>query len=150
VALLASTVMLGPALAHVFELPTKMGLSREQYFVVQQIYRGWDQLALLLVVQFVSLLAAAYLTRREPRVMVPTILAILFILGAQALFWAYTYPANVATMNWTVQTENWEKLRRQWEYSHLAGAGLQLLAVVSLVIAVLARLPSRKRSYHYY
>jgi hypothetical protein len=49
-----------------------------------------------------------------------------------------------------MQTENWEKLRRQWEYSHLAGAGLQLLAVVSLVIAVLARLPSRKRSYHYY
>jgi hypothetical protein len=71
-------------------------------------------------------------------------------LGAQALFWAYTYPANVATVNWTVQTENWERLRRQWEYSHLAGAGLQLLAIMSLVIAVLARLPSRKRSYHYY
>src|SRR6266850_7985167 len=102
--------MLGPALAHVFELPTKMGLSRDQYFVVQQIYRGWDKFGLLLVVQFVALLAAAYLTRREPRVMVPTVLAILFVSAAHVLFWVYTYPANVATANWTVQTDNWERL----------------------------------------
>jgi hypothetical protein len=150
VALLASALVLGPALAHAFEMPAKMGLSREQYFVVQQIYRGWDKIAFLLFGQIAALLATAWLTRREKRVLVPTLLAIAFVLGAQAMFWTYTYPANVATANWTVQPDNWEQLRRRWEYSHLVGAGLQLLALASLVIAVVSRLPSRKRAYIYY
>ena len=30
--------LLGPALAHAFELPAKIGLPREEYFIVQQIY----------------------------------------------------------------------------------------------------------------
>src|SRR5262249_46460259 len=138
VALLASTLVLGPALAHVFEMPAKMGLSREQYFVVQQIYRGWDKIGLLLFVQIAALGATAWLSRGEKRVLVPTLLAILFVLGAQAVFWTHTYPANVATMNWTVQPDNWEGLRRRWEYSHLAGAGLQFLSMVSLIVAVVS------------
>ena len=150
VALLASALMLGPALAHTFELPNKIGLPRDEYFVVQQIYRGWNKLSLLLAVQFISLLATAFLARRERRVLVPTVLAILFVLGAQALFWTYTHPANVATANWTVQTDDWVGLRRVWEYSHLAGAGLQVLAMTCLIIAVVSRLPTRRRNYNYY
>ena len=30
-----------PGGAHVADLPAKLSLDREQYFVVQQIYRGW-------------------------------------------------------------------------------------------------------------
>jgi hypothetical protein len=36
VALLASALVLGPALAHLFELPNKIGLSRDDYFIVQK------------------------------------------------------------------------------------------------------------------
>jgi hypothetical protein len=36
------------------------------------------------------------------------------------VFWAFTYPANVATNNWTVVPDTWASLRRQWEYSHAA------------------------------
>ncbi len=150
VALLASALMLGPALAHAFELPAKIGLSREEYFVVQQIYRGWAGFSLVLVVQVIALLTAAFLARRERRVLVPTLLALFFVLGAQVLFWAYTYPANEATANWTVQTDDWMRLRRMWEYSHLAGAGLQVLALTCLIAAVMSRLPGRKRNYHTY
>lgn len=32
---------LGPALAHLLELPNKINLGREDYLTVQQIYRGW-------------------------------------------------------------------------------------------------------------
>ena len=142
--------MLGPALAHAFELPGKIMLPREEYFIVQQIYRGWNGFAVVLVVQLASLLTTAFLVRRQPRVLVPTVLALLFVLASQVLFWAYTYPANVATVNWTVQTANWARLRLQWEYSHAAGAGLQLLAMSCLIIAALSRLPSRQRSYNYY
>jgi hypothetical protein len=30
-----------PVGAHLFELPNKIGLSEEHYFLVQSIYRGW-------------------------------------------------------------------------------------------------------------
>lgn len=148
-ALFTSVVMLGPALAHLFELPAKIGLQREQYFIVQQIYRGWDLFGIVLLVQVVSLLAVAWLARREPRVIAPTVLAIVFVAAAQVLFWTYTYPANVATMNWTVQPDNWETLRREWEYSHAIGACLQLAAMTCLFVAVISRsLTRRVTAYH--
>lgn len=100
--------------------------------------------------QLIALVTTAYLVRRDRRVLVPTVLAILFVLGAQVLFWTYTHPANVATANWTVPTDDWARLRRIWEYSHLARAGLQALAMTSLIIAVVSRLPTRRRGYHYY
>ena len=102
VALLASALVLGPALAHVFELPNKIDLPREEYFIVQKAYRGWNQIAWVLGVQVVALLAAAILARAERRVMVLTLLALACVLAAQGVFWTFTYPANVATANWTV------------------------------------------------
>jgi hypothetical protein len=35
--------------------------------------------------------------------------------------------------------ENWEELRYQWEFSHAAGAVLNLIASVLLILFVLAR-----------
>lgn len=139
IALLATALALGAALAHALELPNKINLPEREYFIVQQAYRGWDQLAYLLVIELVSMIAIAVVYRREPRVLWPTLAAILFVLCAQALFWTYTYPANVATDNWTTIPANWESLRRRWEYSHALGAAFQLLAMSALIIAVLAR-----------
>lgn len=139
VALLASALALGPALAHLFELPNKIGLSRDEYFVVQTIYRGWSQLGWLLLVQVASLATAAYLARMEARTLPLVLLGLAAVVAAQVVFWLFTYPANVATVNWTLIPDRWENLRRQWEYSHAAGAGLQLLAFCLLVLAVLGR-----------
>ncbi len=74
-------------------------------------------------------------------------LAVACLAAAQAIFWTYTYPANAATENWTTIPPNWEALRRQWEFSHAAGAGLQLLAMSFLIIAALesGRAPERNR-----
>jgi hypothetical protein len=69
----------------------------------------------------------------------PAAIALAAFIAAQAVFWIWTFPANVATDQWTSQPENWETLRRQWEYSHLAGAAFQTLAMVALVVAVLWR-----------
>src|SRR5829696_8346680 len=104
IALLSTGLALGGALAHLFELPNKIDLPREEYFVVQKAYRGWWQLAYLLAFQLVSMLAVLCLT------------------AAQIIFWTYTFPANVATENWAKVPENWEAVRRRWEYSHAAGA----------------------------
>jgi hypothetical protein len=139
IALLSTAVALGGALAHLFELPNKVGLPRDEYFVVQQVYRGWDRLGYVLLVELVSMTAVAIMSRRERPVFWPALFAILFLLAAQAVFWTNTFPANVATRNWTVIPDDWEALRVQWEYSHAVGATCQLLAMSSLIIAVLAR-----------
>lgn len=139
IAALASALAMGAALAHALELPNKIGLSAEAYFTVQKAYNGWDRLGFLLLVELLSLVALAVLSRHEPRVLWPVLTAIACLLAAQALFWIYTFPANAATHNWTVIAADWQSLSRQWEYSHAGGAGLQILAVSSVIVALLAK-----------
>jgi hypothetical protein len=136
-ALLATAVALGGALAHLFELPNKIGLPRDAYFTVQSIYRGWSRLAWVLLVQLVSIVVVIVLYRRQPNVLRLALLALLGLVAAQAIFWVWTYPANVATDNWSRIPENWQELRRRWEYSHAAGAGMQLVAMCALILAAL-------------
>jgi len=76
------------------------------------------------------------MSRRQPRVFGPALLAVLCLTAAQIIFWTYTFSANVATENWTKVPENWEALRWQWEYSHAAGAVCQILAMCGLIVAV--------------
>lgn len=139
IALLSTALAMGAALAHALELPNKIDVSRDAYFIVQRNYDGWNQLVYLLVIELVSLVALVVLAWNEPMVRWFAIAALAFIIAAQAVFWTYTYPANVATENWTSIPENWEELRATWEYSHLAGAVLQVLAVSAVAIAALAR-----------
>jgi hypothetical protein len=139
VALMATAFALGGALAHALELPNKIGLAREDYFTVQQIYAGWNQLAYLLTVQVAGLVALAVVYWSQAAVVRPVGVAIGCLVAAQAFFWLWTFPANVATSNWTIQPENWEELRSQWEYSHLAGAVFQTGVMTALVVAVLGR-----------
>jgi hypothetical protein len=141
IAMLASALALGAALAHALELPNKIGLTRGEYLVAQKSYRGWDQLAWLLLVQFVSIVTMAILSRHESRILIPVILAGVFLLCAQAVFWLLTYPANVTTHNWTTLPDDWAQLRRRWEYSHAVGALFPVLATSSLLIAALTRRP---------
>jgi hypothetical protein len=138
-ALFATALALGAALAHALELPNKMGLPRADYFVVQNIYRGWSRLGYLLAVELIGMLAVVILYRQDRRVMWSALVAVGGVIAAQVIFWTLTFPANVATSNWTVQPTNWDTLRRQWEYSHLAGAVCQTLAMAALIIAVLSR-----------
>jgi hypothetical protein len=144
VALLATALALGGALAHAFALPNKIGMGRDAYFVAQTIYSGWDSLAYVLAVELVGMLAVIFHYRAEPRVFLPACVALGGLIGAQIVFWVWTFPANQATENWTSQPANWELLRSQWEYSHLAGAGFQTIAMIALIVAILERDRSRR------
>lgn len=139
VALLATALAMGGALGHALEFPAKLSLARDDYFTVQQIYRGWDMLGYVLGVQLIALLSVAIAVRREPTALWFALAALLCLGGAQAVFWLFTQPANAATANWTFVPDNWLQLRRQWEYSHVAGAGLQVLAMATTAMAALTR-----------
>jgi len=130
---------LGPALAHLFELPNKIGLSAADYLRVQQNYRGWALLGVIVVAELLSTGTLAYALRRHRRAFGLAVVAFLCVVGAQVDFWAFTYPANAATDQWQMLPANWQDLRTQWEYSHAAGAVLNLVAFVVLIVAVLRR-----------
>ena len=139
IALIATAIALGGALAHAFEFSHKMAMTQEEYFVTQQIYAGWNRLAYVLLFELLGIIAVIVLYRHAPSVLWPALAALIFLLAAQVVFWIWTFPANVATNNWTEQPENWAQLRQQWEYSHFAGAAFQLLAMISLIVSVLRR-----------
>lgn len=139
VALLATALALGGALAHVLELSNKIGMSREDYFIVQRVYLGWNRLAYLLLIELAGMLAVIFFYRAQPSVLWPALIALSCLVAAQFIFWVFTFPTNQATSNWSQQPENWETLRWQWEYSHLAGAAFQTLAMAALIVAVLRR-----------
>jgi hypothetical protein len=136
VALLLIAVTTSAGLAHLFALPNKIGLPRESYLTVQQVYRGWS---LLGVAFFGALAATTWLAvlARGRRAFYPTLVAALSLAASLIVFFAFTYPANQQTANWTQLPEHWERLRLQWEYSHAAGAILDLVALISFAVSLL-------------
>src|SRR6185312_9632168 len=101
-AIAATLISLAPALAHLFELPRKMTLSRDAYFTVQQIYSGWALFGVSIFVQLITIALLAFLSLGESCVFRPVVAALLLLVAAQVLFWHFTFPANTATRNWTV------------------------------------------------
>jgi hypothetical protein len=136
--LIFTSLALAPALAHLLELPHKIGLARDDYFIVQQIYAGWSLLGIVVVGALVStfLLTLVLRKRRIPQYKL-ALTSFICVAATQAIFWIFTFPANKHTVNWTMMA-NWDALRTQWEYSHAASAVLDLVALVCLIICILA------------
>ena len=126
-------------MAHLWELPNKINLSREHYLIVQQTYRGWNLTAVVVFGALLSTLALTIAVRHQRKAFIFALIAFLCIAGTQIIFWTYTFPTNQITNNWTILPDNWAALRRQWEYSHGASALLNLLAMISVSVSVLSR-----------
>jgi len=122
--------------SHLLELPNKMSFSGTDYLTVQQIYRGWAWLGSVIFLAILSTFVLMVALRGRPAFSYAAA-AFGAMVGTQVVFWAFTYPVNRITQNWTVLPENWMRLRTQWEYSHAASALLELLAVVFLILLTL-------------
>jgi hypothetical protein len=109
--------------------------SRDDYRTVQQIYRGWSLLGVVVAALLASVLLA-YLVRDNPRLFVPAALAFGCIAATRAVFWLWTFPVNQATSNWARLPDNWATLRLRWELSHAASAALNLAALLCLATAL--------------
>ena len=123
--------------AHLFELLNKITLPADQYFVVQGIYRGWWLAGGFLLAAFVANVGLAVATRDNAWACRMAITAAILIVANLTIFFVWTQPTNAATQNWTIQPENWEALRHQWEYSHAINAGVMFAAFVASVLAAL-------------
>jgi len=137
-AVVLTALALVPSGAHLFELPNKIGLAQDQYFIVQNIYRGWALFGFVLSGALIANLVLAVMQRGRGAAFALALSACLCIAVTLAIFFIWTYPANVATDNWTAVPPNWEALRRQWEYSHAVNALITFAGLCSVTLSVLS------------
>jgi hypothetical protein len=136
-AIVLTALALVPAGAHLLELPSKMKLADETYFIVQNIYRGWAWLGIVLVAALVTTIAWAALLRARGEVVTLVAIAAACVAATLAIYFAFVLPANLSTDNWTVTPQDWARLRFQWEAAHAANALLTFVALGCLAGAAL-------------
>jgi hypothetical protein len=136
-AVILTAIALIPGGAHFFELPNKIGLSQEQYFTVQVIYRGWALFGIVLFATLAADLALVILLRRQPLPFWLTVYAFAAMVVSLVVFFIFTYPTNVATHNWTMIVDDWQVLRTHWEYSHAVNATITFSSLCAQVLAVM-------------
>jgi hypothetical protein len=136
-AVVLTALALVPAGAHLAELPNKIGLDQEAYFLVQSIYAGWALFGIALFGALAANLALAIMVRRQRAPFRLALAAFLLVAATLVIFVIWTYPANQATSNWTVVPANWQQLRTTWEYAHATNAVLTFLALCAVTWSVL-------------
>ena len=140
-AVIFTALALVPGGAHFFVLLNKIDLDQAQYFSVQSIYRGWALFGVVLFGALFLNLAMAMMLRDQRTAFWFAVAAFIGLATNLAIFFIWTYPANVATNNWTTVPENWQALRAQWEYSHAANA---LVMFASFCLVTLSVLTTRR------
>ena len=136
-AIVLTALALVPAGAHLFELPNKIGLAQDAYFVVQSIYRGWALFGIVLFGALAANLALTLMVRHRRGAFWLALLAFLLVAATLLVFFTWTYPANQATSNWTEAPADWQELRLQWEYAHAANAILTFIALCAVTLSTL-------------
>ncbi len=137
IAILLTAAALIPGGAHLLEIANKISLDQEHYLIVQQIYRGWALLGVIIVAAIIANAIMAFMMQIQTTPMVCAATAALLLCITLGIFFIWTYPANQATSNWTMIPENWQVLRQQWEYSHVTNAIVTFLALCSTTAASL-------------
>jgi hypothetical protein len=140
-AIVLTALALVPAGAHLLEMPAKLTLLREEYFVVQEIYRGWALFGLVLIGAIAANVVLTVMLYGRGLHFALACAAFLLVTATLVVFFAGAFPANQATQNWTIVPSEWRELRLQWEYGHAINAVLTFLALCALVFE--AVLPER-------
>lgn len=126
-----------PGGAHLMELPSKMALDRDAYFTVQQIYRGWSQAGFVLMAALAATLLLAYRSRRQRLAFAFAAVGFGLLAVSLGSFFAFVFPVNLATENWTAIPATWETLRARWEYAHAVNATVVFAALMAVTVSVL-------------
>jgi hypothetical protein len=133
-------------------LPGKMRLSREAYLTVQPIYYPGFTIGAIAEPAAIVATLALFVASGSGLVLA----AFLILLAMHAVYWVVTHPVNgfwlkdqrlqglgkgffsfgVGKNRDAIQPDDWLRLRDRWEYSHVARAGLSMLGLLLLLIAV--------------
>jgi hypothetical protein len=159
VILVAVTMAL--ALAHALELPGKMRLTQETYYTTQPIY--YPGFTIGGISEPISILLTATLLFLMPSGSIRfwlTLVALLGLLGMQAISWLFIHPVNqfwlenkklssagssffsFGVKQKGARPTNWTELRNRWEYSHVVRAAFALVCLTALVITITLNHPN--------
>jgi hypothetical protein len=136
-AIVFTALALVPGGAHLFALPNKIGLDAEAYFIVQGSYRGWALFGIVLAAALLCNGLLSFSLYGRGAAFVLAVVATVAMATTFVVFFAWTYPANVATQNWTTIPADWSRLRDQWEYSHAVNAVVTFCAFCCVTFAAL-------------
>ena len=136
-AIILTALALVPGAAHLLALSNKIALAQEPYFIAQNIYRGWALLGIVIVAALVADIVLAWMQRGQGTPFTLALAAALCLAATLVIFFAWTFPANQATSNWTTAPANWDVLRRQWEVSHAVNAVVTFVALCAVTLSVL-------------
>jgi hypothetical protein len=137
ITILFAVITLSALMAHLLELPGKINLSKEDYQTVQGIYRGWAWLGIFEFGAILLTLIWTITERKRKDIFLFLLTPLLCFVVSIILFFIFTFPANTATLNWTQLPDDWEVLRKRWEYSHAVRALLNLGGFGCLLMALL-------------
>lgn len=152
-------VVMALALAHALALPGKMRRDRETYYAVQPIYYpGFTIAGNAEPLAIISMIILLFVTPPGRTGFWMTLVALLGLIGMQAVYWLFTHPvnkfwvegedldrfgsgcfsfgANRSRLGSETNPPDWTWLRNRWEYSHVARAGLASVSLISLVISI--------------
>ena len=154
-----AAVAMALALAHALELPGKLRLTRDEYLVVQPIY--YPGFTIGGVAEPLGLLSTAillFLTPAGSRPFWLGVVALLGLIGMQAVYWIVTHPVNRFWLRDDVlsgagteffainpggrsgsgdsEATDWTIVRDRWEHSHVARAALGFVSFLALVAAL--------------
>ena len=137
VAMVLTALALIPGGAHLFALSNKINLGESDYFITQSVYRSWALLGIVLIGAAIANVVLALLIRAQRAPSIFALISGLCLVATLAIFFAFTYPANQATNNWTHVPADWEQLRWRWELSHAVNAVITFFAFCSLTVSLL-------------
>ena len=140
VAMVLTALALVPGGAHLFALPNKISLSESDYFIAQSAYHGWALLGIVLIGAAIANFALALLIHAQRAPSIFALIGGLCLVATLVIFFAFIFPANQATNNWTQIPPDWEQLRWRWEASHAVNAVITFCAFCSLTISLLLTL----------
>mgnify|MGYP001546022963 CR=1 FL=1 len=107
ITILFAVITLSALMTHLFELPAKIKLSKADYQLVQGIYRGWAWLGIAEIGAILLTFAWTIIERKEKHRYPFLLAALICFIISIAIFFAFTFPANGATSNWTQLPVNW-------------------------------------------
>jgi hypothetical protein len=152
-------VAMSLALAHALELPGKMRLNRETYIAVQSIYYpGFTFGGFGEGLGMVAALVLLLITPADKEAFWWTLAGLVALVAMQAVYWVATHPVNKFWLKeqrlkgfgagffsldpmkrgaaMETERQDWTRLRNRWEYSHVARAGLSIIALIALVVSI--------------
>jgi len=118
-------------------LRVKINMPRDNYLVVQSIYRGWIFLGFFEIGAILLSVIWMFHDRHDKNVFSSLLAAVICFISSLILFFTFTFPANQATQNWTQLPADWQQLRLRWEYSHAVRAIINLAGLCLLIVALL-------------